>query len=213
MPETQHPGAEYVKLFPTDDIPRIIQNILDCCEKLTRSESGEKENKLSERLYKALLRYTEYHTGPIQPHIESATVICEDEEPDITGRVDINFYCGRGIQTYFAVEAKRLYVTYPSGKLAALVSDYIDDGMMRYVKGQYSSKMISAAMLGYVFDKPLAAARSALSAAVSQKKQDLRLPEGGTWRESQLTISPPIDETQHELSQGPFTVFHILTQV
>ena len=200
-------------LFPADDIPRIIQNILNCCEKLTRSERGEKENKLSERLYKALLKYTEYHTGPIQPHIEAATVICEDEEPDITGRVDINFYCGRGIQTYFAVEAKRLYVTYPSGKLAALVSDYIDDGMMRYVKGQYSSKMISAAMLGYVFDKPLIDARSVLSAVVSQKKKTLKLSEEGAWCESQLAVNPSIDETQHELSQGPFTMFHILTQV
>lgn len=212
MPE-HHPAAEYVKLFPSDDIPGIVQNIQECCNTLSRIENCERENSLSERLFKKLLRFREYHTGPIEPQIESVVVVSDNDESELTGRVDIKFSCGRGVQTYFAVEAKRLFVTYPSGKPASLVTDYIDDGMMRYVTGQYASKMVAGAMLGYVFDKSVGDTKSALSLAIGKEKTKLKMAINTKWRQSSLSVTPPVDETQHLLAQGEFTIYHILTEV
>lgn len=212
MPE-HHPAIGFVKLFPSEDIPRIIQNIQSCCKTLSRKSPYEKENDLSKRLYLQLLRFPEYHTGPIEPHMESWVVDMDDDEPEITGRADIKFICGRGVETYFAVEAKRLFITYPKGGKASLIMDYINDGMMRYVSGQYASKMTDGAMLGYVFDNDLPNTKKVLAEAVHKQAVKLQLAADGFWQESTLAVIPPIDETKHSLANREFTIFHILANV
>ncbi len=212
MPE-RHPALEFVKLFHFEDIPRIIQNIRDCCKKLKRKSPYEKENDLSKRLYKQLWRLPEYHTGPIEPQMESWVVDMDEDEPEITGRTDIKFTCGRGVQTYFAVEAKRLFITYPKGGKASLVMDYINDGMIRYVSGQYASKMTAGAMLGYVFDNSINDTKKALVAAIEKEKINLRLAIGGSWQASSLSVTPIVDETRHALTGRDFTIYHILAKV
>jgi hypothetical protein len=213
MPES-HPAASFVKLFPFEDIPRILQNIQTCCATLSRQTPGEKENDLTKRLYKKLCRFPEYRTGPIVPYPESATVVIDDDEPELTGRADIIFTCGLGLETYFAVEAKRLFVTYPSGKKAPLVMEYINDGMMRYVTGQYASKMTEGAILGYVCDNTVSDARNVLVNAVEKETRQLHLiTAAGAWQKSPLGVSPAIDETRHALKHRLFTMYHILTKV
>lgn len=208
-----HAAAGFVRLFPTEDIPEILQNLQTCCEKLTRKSPSEIENDLTKRLFQQLCRRPEYRTGPIEPHWESQVVVVDDDEPGFTGRVDIRFSCGRGIETYFPVEAKRLFVTYPKGKKASLIADYIDDGMMRFVTGQYASKMTTGAMLGYVCDAQVAKAKDALMAAVALAAAKLRLTADGTWRKSGLAIAPAVAETRHGLEARCFTIYHILTRV
>ena len=212
MPE-QHAASDFVSLFPSDDIPGIIQSILTSVAPIARIFLCEKENDLTKRFYKVLCRNPEYRRGPIEPRLESSIVVFDGEEPDITGRADIIFTCGRGLETYFPVEAKRLYVTYPSGKMAPLVTDYIKDGMMRYVTGQYASKMVEGAMLGYVCDNTVSAARKALDATVTSNTATLRLAGDGAWQTSALAVTPPIDETRHDLDGRKFTMYHILTKV
>lgn len=211
MPEC-HPAIQFVKLFPEEEIPRIIQNILDCCETLTRQAPHENENSLSRRLFKKLMRFPEYHIGPVVPHWESWIVNVSEEDVAITGRGDILF-CGGGVQTYFLVEAKRLFVTFPGGDKRSLLKEYITDGMMRFVTGQYASKMNAGAMLGYVFDKSLGDAKVALSAAVNEEKTKLKITHDGEWQESDIAVNPPVDETRHSLDQGDFNIYHILTDI
>jgi hypothetical protein len=208
-----HSAAGFVRLFPSEDIPSILQNLQSCCKTLIRQKPSEIENDLTKRLYLQLCRYSEYRTGPIEPHWESQVVVLDDDEPGITGRVDIRFSCGRGIETYFPVEAKRLFVTYPKGRNASLVADYIDDGMMRFVTGQYGSKMTVGAMLGYVCDNTVSKARSALIGAIDNYAEKLRLTAEGRWQESTIEVTPPVDETRHELDSRGFTIYHMLTKV
>jgi hypothetical protein len=208
-----HAAAGFVRLFPTEDIPGILQNLRTCCEKLTRQSPFELENDLTKKLFQQLCRRAEYRTGPIEPHWESQVVVIEDDEPGITGRVDLSFSCGRGIETYFPVEAKRLFVTYPKGRKASLVADYINDGMMRFVTGQYGAKMTASAMLGYVCDSPVSKAKSALVAAMGLDAGKLRLVDGGAWRESSIMVTPPVAETRHGLGERDFTIYHLLTKV
>jgi len=212
MPES-HSATDFVNLFPTEDISRILQNLQNCCGILVRQTPFELENDLTKRLITQLCRCPEYRTGPIEPHWESHVIAFDEDKPEITGRVDIKFSCGRGIETYFPVEAKRLYVTYPKGAKASLVTDYIYDGMMRYVSGQYASKMAEGAMLGYVCDNTIPVAKKALSAKIDKEAVKLRLATSGAWQVSSLAVTPAVDETQHDLDGSSFTMYHILTKV
>lgn len=212
MPES-HSASDFVKLFPAEDISRILQNLQNCCETLERQNLFELENDLTKRLFKQLCRCREYRIGPVEPHWESQVVRFDEDEPEITGRVDIKFSCGRGIETYFPVEAKRLYVTYPKGAKASLVKDYINDGMMRYVTGQYASKMTEGAMLGYVCDSTVPVAKKALAAEVAKEALKLQLARNGAWQTSPLAVSHPVDETSHDLDDRSFAMYHILTKV
>jgi hypothetical protein len=206
------PASDFIALFPTEDVPRIIQNIQNCCALLKRQEDFEKENSLSKRLYLHLCLLPEYRRGPIAPLWESWLVNLTDVNAEITGRADILFLCG-GIETYFLLEAKRLFVTYPGGNQDSLVKEYIKDGMMRFVSGQYASKMTEGAMLGYVCDNTVPIARSALSAEVAKQAVKLQLAGNGAWQESGLAVTPSVDETRHALSNREFTMYHILTKV
>lgn len=211
MPES-HAATDFVNLFPAEDIPRIIQNILMCVDTLSRKFPGEKENDLTKRLYKDLCRNPEYRRGPIVPLWESWLVNLTESDPEITGRADILFLCG-GLETYFLIEAKRLFVTYPAGGKKHLVTDYINDGMMRYLTGQYASKMTEGAMLGYVCDSTIPVAKKALSSEVAKESVKLRLSKTGAWQTSSLAVIPPVDETRHDLDDRTFTIYHILTGV
>lgn len=208
-----YPADVFIDLFPIEDIPKILENVQDCCMGLTRESSSEKEDQLSQRLYRKLCCLPEYRTGPIEPHWESWLVDVTPDETEIKGRADIRFSCGRGLETYFLVEAKRLFVTYPGGTKAPLVSKYIKDGMMRYVSGKYATKMQSSAMLGYVFDNDLLSSRAALAAAIACNAVELELDLCGTLKESAIEASPPVEETMHLLKRGRFTIYHILTKV
>jgi len=53
------------------------------------------------------------------------------------------------IEVYFAWEAKKL-LNDPPKKDLSLSRKYIDDGIIRFVKEQYSSKVADAGMLGYI---------------------------------------------------------------
>lgn len=84
---------------------------------------------------------------------------------------------------------------------------------MRFVTGQYGSKMTAGAMLGYVCDNAVSAAKSALIAATDQDAEKLRLTADGRWQESIIEVTPPVEETRHELESRGFTIYHILTKV
>ncbi|MFH0784982.1 MAG: hypothetical protein V2B20_23920 [Pseudomonadota bacterium] len=135
-------------------------------------------------------------------------------ESEIRGRADILFlYPGGGMETYFLVEAKRLFVASKNGKIDKLTGKYMDEGMMRFVAGQYASKMFSGALLGYVFEKQVEEAKAALKAAITGKRVKLKIVEHGDWQESSIPVSPSVNETRHECLQGTFTLFHLLTKV
>lgn len=203
----------FFNLFPAEEITGIIKNLLSCLSGLTREKPGEKENDLTKRLYLDLCRFPEYRVGPLSPILEPPIVVIDEDEPEITGRSDIIFTCGKGLETYFPVEAKRLFVTYPSGKPAALVKDYVDDGMMRYVNGQYASKMTEGAMLGYVLDSTVPTAKNSLKVEVDKQAGILQLSKGGGWKVSPLAVSPTVDETCHQLNDRNFIIYHIISAV
>lgn len=206
MNSASPPQSWRIKLFPKSYVPVLLQDILDALPSLKSppEDVTRPEEHLNRQLYTLLMRNRRYYSGPIEPSYEHWL-------PDLKGRVDFCFKCGKGTETYFAVEAKRLFITYPNGKKADLLQAYIDEGMMRFIKGRYAPFQESSAMLAYVFDATCAEARSRVKAAIENRRHELRLTaDFGT---SALKVKPPIDETRHVLESKPFVIYHIFAQL
>jgi hypothetical protein len=192
-------------LFPADEIPGMIKDVLDACIHLTRPAKGEKrpEEAISRQVYQKLCRMPAYRRGPLEPHFESWL-------PDLDGRADIRFSCGKGIDTYFVFEAKRLFVTYPRGRKDSLVKEYVREGMMRFVTGKYAPFQCSSAMLGYVHDAEVAAARSAVTTEISNNADSLLLVRGLAVD----AVDRQFDDSVHLLEPNrSFVIYHLLVAI
>lgn len=197
----------WLALFPEDKIPGMIKDVLDACIHLTRPSKGEKrpEEAISRQVFQELCKMPSYRRGPLEPHFESWL-------PDLDGRADIRFSCGKGIETYFVFEAKRLFVTYPRGRKDSLVKEYVHEGMMRFVTGKYAPYQHTSAMLGYVHDSDIAAARSALTDEIANNAGALFLVRG--LAASTIGGGRQVDDSIHLLeSNRSFLIYHLLVSI
>ena len=201
------PGLSWrIELFPESYIPVVIQDILDALPHLRNPPEAisRQEEHLTGQLFDLIKRNARYYSGPLEPSIEHWL-------PDRESRVDIRFSCGKGQETYFVVEAKRLFAAYPGGAKADMLQADIDEGMMRFIGGRYAPFQEASAMLAYVFDVTCADARCRVKAAVEKRRPDLHLT--GDFEPSALAVSPPIDETRHALHSKPFVIYHMFAQL
>jgi len=200
------PALPRPRLFKKSLIPVIVQDVLDAFKSLRAPPKGEKrpEEDLSKQVYRQLLRIPRYTFGPLEPHIESCL-------PDLESRADIRFSCGAGIHTYFIFEAKRLFVTHPGGKTVSLVSEYIHEGMMRFIVGRYAPYQQASAMLGYVFEVAVNDARNKVALSIENEREKLCLKNG--YKTSSLPVTPPVDETRHDVQGKPFTLYHLYASI
>jgi hypothetical protein len=73
-------------------------------------------------------------------------------------------------ERYLAYECKRLNVTSKNGR-SSLATDYVADGMMRFITEQYAESFPIGCMLGYVIDGDCAFAMKQLDAAIKANRQ------------------------------------------
>lgn len=195
-----------IELFPRSYVSVVLQDILDALPRLKSppENAARPEEHLTGQLYGIIKGNARYYSGPLEPSIEHWL-------PDQESRVDIRFSCGKGQETYFVVEAKRLFTTYPGGAKADLLQAYIDKGMMRFIGGRYAPHQEASAMLGYVFEGACSDARCRVQAAVEKRRHDLYLV--GDFGPSPLAVTPPVDETKHALCSKTFTLYHLFAQL
>ncbi len=153
-------------LFPADEIPLILDTVLRYAGMLRKEHETEREDVLSDRLFQLLRRDKTFRAAPFVP-VREHQIFDDSIKEGHSGRIDINFICLPGDKTYFAIEAKRLHVTFPSG-WQSLVSEYLigEQGMMCFITGKYARFQHAAAMLGYVFDGKVTKARTGLAEGV-----------------------------------------------
>lgn len=213
-----------IPLFPYEEIPGILATIRRCATRLSKRDDTEKEDHITDRLFRLLRKSREFRSSPFSLHREFQ-VFHGAEQPGMysghlgsvghTGRIDINFVCPPGDESYFAIEAKRLHVAFPSG-WKSLVNEYVigAQGMMCFISGKYSAAQKAAAMLGYVFDDDIAGARNAIEKKIIEHALELKLAE--PYQVVTSTNSPGdtlVDETSHCLDARIFTIYHLLVQV
>lgn len=202
-----------IPLFPTEEIPRILDVVLFHAETLKKTKETEREDVLSARLYKLLVKDKLFRSAPYSPVLEHQ-IFDDSGKEGHSGRIDINFLCPPGAETYFAIEAKRLHVTFPSG-WQSLISEYVigDQGMMCFVTGRYSGTQQAAAMLGYVFDGDIDKARRGIDTFLRKHADLLKLSPPHELQSSTILLGRSVEKTNHQLASRPFTIYHLLVSV
>lgn len=207
-------NAEYgIPLFPTEAIPLILETVLRYAGLLKKGNETEREDALSDRLFKLLRKDKMLRSAPFT-FVREHQIFGDEAKDGHSGRIDINFISLPGDDTYFAVEAKRLHVTFPSG-WQSLVSEYVisEQGMMCFITGKYSRSQQAAAMLGYVFDGKVSKARTGIAATVLKNAEALQLVTPQRIQRSPVLSGHHVDETHHQLDSRYFTIYHLLVPV
>jgi len=211
-------ATKWIPLFPAEEIPFILAAVLRCSVILRKKHATEYENKISNRLRKLLIRDPDLRQRPIELDRETLLYDDDSDEENPIGRPDFRFRYSTGIRKpwpYFAIEAKRLHVTFPSG-WKSCVSEYItgDQGMMCFIEQRYGRGLDSGGMLGYVFDGNVEAARISIGASIEASREKLK-----TVRPFKLVLSSVlpgdsyVSETIHALEHRDFTIYHLFVAV
>lgn len=207
-------GKWVVPVFPDEEIPHILAALLRCLKGLDKISSLELETSLTKRLLKLLRQDSGLRDRPVWPFRET---IVDDEESDAEGRLDLHFHLQdprHKPPPYFAVEAKRLHVTFNTN-WKSLVTEYVThrQGMMCFIDGRYSKGLQSGGMLGYVFDGNIHRAVSGISENLNAHREKLRSVSPHLLQP--LSSFPPetVWTTTHRVDGHSFTLFHILAEV
>jgi hypothetical protein len=213
-----HDAAEWVPLFPEEEVPFILAAVLRSGVRLKKLHGAELENDLSDRLRDLLDRDSGLRVRPIELFREVPLYDRKRARQKQLGRSDLMFLYSTGIRKpwpYFVIESKRLHVTFPSG-WKSLVSDYVTgrQGMMCFIEERYARDLDSAGMLGYVFDGEIERARSSVAGSIESNNGQLqcsRKPRFGP--SSVLKDDFRVSESSHSLSNGSFRIYHLFFAV
>lgn len=127
------------------------------------------------------------------------------------GYVDMVVLVGDEESVYMAYENKWLNVRDGSGARRPQAGEYVRDGLMRYVREQYSSLLPWGYMLGFVLDGDLTHASSSIEAVITTRKTELLCSGAGQWE--RIANCPATMErrwTKHARKPNPITIDHIL---
>lgn len=203
----------YKKLFPQEHIPTILFSLHKAGTAVRKKTETDREDWITRRLYKKLISIYPYRDGPLDARLQPEIPFTYTDSNYPAGRIDILVSCGKGAEVYFAIEAKRLRYRSSKDEIISGSRDYVMDGMMRFISGQYAPYMKAGAMLGYVFDGKTGEARSGIDKAVQNKAVELRLNPPRQLTKSTVLPNRSVDETNHALAKRSFTIYHIFLAV
>ena len=115
---------------------------------------------------------------------------------------------------YFCLECKRLNVTL-QGRRRTLGTEYVTQGMSRFVNRQYGDQVRHGGMLGYVLDSRVDLAITAVQTAIRARREDLKIAgEAGLRQSSFLPEMEHVFETAHVRDEAapPFLLQHIFAR-
>jgi hypothetical protein len=144
------------------------------------------------------------------PFLIDIEIVLPNEDGTLqVGRLDIRFIYGYLSKVYFALECKRLRVEQPSG-FTCLAGEYVTEGVLRYVSGQYAAGQDKGGMLGYVMDGQVDLAIIDVTTAIEKRRSDLGMDPDETLGPSKCVDSPHVKESWHKCGcQQRFIVHHV----
>ena len=214
----RHEAAEWIALFPAEEIPFILAAVLRCSATLRKKSTTERETRISNRLRKLLVQDSVLRQRPMKFDRETLLYDDDSDKEDPIGQPDFRFLYSTGTRKpwpYFAIEAKRLHVTLPSG-WDPCVRKYVTDrqGMMCFIEQRYGRGLASGGMLGYVFDGDIEKARISVADSIEKNREKLRTaPPFKLVVSSVLPGDCRVSETIHALAHGNFVIYHLFVAV
>ncbi|HJY05947.1 MAG TPA: hypothetical protein VJ323_06495 [Bryobacteraceae bacterium] len=139
---------------------------------LARKGDMTHEDHITNHLVEALIR-SKTVPGRIVPQYSLLTDT-PTKGVTLSSCIDFVLTIGDDENVYLACECKRLNVPYKT-RTKSLVGEYVDDGLMRFITGQYSNGLPLAMMLGYVMDARPDRARRGLGRAFAVRSRTINL--------------------------------------
>jgi hypothetical protein len=194
--------------FPDHLIPDILQLVLNSWASFTHPEPDELEVPTTRRFTHALRQAKNLCQLPFRIEREPS------EDDPITGnelgRLDIKFCPALSAreEIYFCFECKRLHVV-ENGTRRALSSQYVKEGMMRFVEGKYSACVDHGGMIGYVLDGKTEKAIQNVKKNIDNNRSDLKIKQAASLNTSSLLPdSSNVQESVHSLHRV-FRIHHL----
>jgi hypothetical protein len=177
-------------------VPDILSVTIASWESLSPIASDETEDNITLELCRALRKNRSVRELPF--HVHSQLTEIDPQAGTGQGRQDIVFsFFVPDEAIYFCLEGKRLNAT-SGGKVRAYASEYVSDGMMRFVTGQYSKAVHHGGMIGYVLDKNVKKAIANVENNTKSSHVALRMSPPGVLQQSTvLSAETRAKETHH----------------
>lgn len=207
----------WIELLPDGLIPEILEMVFSAWAAYLidplKPNSGDHEVNITRRFKKFLLQYRERHRDKVPVSIERESVEDDPITANEVGRIDIKLRPGLHGHIYFAFECKRLNVI-RNGKRDSQSTEYVNEGMMRFITEQYAPDVFEGGMIGYVMNGDVKTALTSVNASVLSRCRELMIdPPTGLRPSSHFAVNEQIKETQHNLPKAQFTIHHIFLPV
>lgn len=114
-------------------------------------------------------------------------------------KIDMKLYIPQWnyVDIYFAWECKLVGDKQRNSGYAALLSEYIKEGIFRFIDGNYSSEVSDAGMLGYVLEGNVSSIVRGVNESMLSDRRRRRLPSS----DQLLPLAPPMDFGDAYMSQ------------
>lgn len=198
--------------FIDSQMSAILRLVLSTWRDLPPLAPDALEDPTTEGLCRALRRNRT--SGELPFRIDIQMVELDPAAGERQGRMDIVFSpMVPNEAIYFCLECKRLNAMI-GGQRRTLATEYVSQGMLRFVRRQYGAQVRHGGMLGYVLDGQVDAAVNAVGVAIVAQKNELGFVGEPTLSPSRfLPDGAGVFETAHTRAhpQQPFIVQHIFS--
>jgi hypothetical protein len=200
-------AAMWSDTFPEDLLPQILALVVETWAIFPKPSPTEHEVPITRRFKHAIRQAKTLRGLPFRIDRETA------EDDPVTGeelgRIDLKLSpAGSAVEeVYFAFECKRVNAR-KNGRWRSLASEYVHEGMLRFVEQQYACNMRHGGIIGYILDGHADRAIQLVERNVRANAGRLRMCAPASLGSSQLRPNDKhARETAHTLS--PSRVFRI----
>lgn len=195
-------------------LPELLQLVVDTWQVLPRPLVDDKEDAITNVLCSALRKNRTQRELPFRVDVQWVEINPGPQQKK--GRLDIAFHPTSlpdppDEEIYFCLECKRL--NYGKGKKRQWGgSEYVKNGMMRFVNKQYAKSVRYGGMLGYVLHSDVSGAIKNVEANVSRNYSALCMDAPGLLHPSSILASvPSARESFHHRQDETslFCIFHL----
>ncbi len=198
--------------FIDAQMPAILRLVISTWRDMPPLAPDALEDPTTEGLCRALRRNRT--SGELPFRVDIQMVELDPADGERQGRMDIVFSpMVPNEAIYFCLECKRLNAMI-GGQRRALATEYVSQGMVRFVRRQYGAQVRHGGMLGYVLDGQVDAAVNAVAVAIVAQKNELEfVGESILSPSSFLPDERVVFETAHTRAHPPqpFFVQHIFS--
>lgn len=191
-------------------VPDIVNLVLDGWGLMGSIPPDSKEDPVSEELCKMLRSARSLSELPLQVHTQFVELDSQSQGVD-QGRIDIVFaLLVPDESVYFALECKRVRVTHTDGSVRPYYSEYVTQGLFRFVSGQYSSEVRHGGMIAFVLDGNVTTAMRGIVRNIKAKSAPLGLTAAGVEASQYVPTNPSVHQTTHQrtVAAGEVVVQH-----